>query len=329
MKKKYQALEINYKKNKHNVSIIDRYFRKLKKNEVLVQIKYSSLNYKDALSVTGRTKIIREEILVPGLDFSGIVVESSSKKFTKGEKVLATGSGLGETIDGGFSEYAYVPEDILIKIPKNLSLRSSMQIGTAGFTAAISIGKMLLNKQKIKSGQIIISGASGGVGSLCINILKKIGFKTVAITRNIKQKSYLEKIGANKVITYPKELVKKPLNNILCAGAIDNVGGEILDWIIKSTKDSGNIVSVGMASNYQLNTTVFPLIMRGVNILGVTSTNYPNSERKKIWQKLSTEYKPTKLKIITKNCISLREIESFSKYLIKGKSNGRTIIKIS
>lgn len=329
MKKKYQALEINYKKNKHNVSIIDKYFRKLKKNEVLVQIKYSSLNYKDALSVTGRTKIIREEILVPGLDFSGIVVESSSKKFVKGEKVLATGSGLGETMDGGFSEYAYVPENILIKIPKNLSLRSSMQIGTAGFTAAISIGKMLLNKQKINSGQIIISGASGGVGSLCINILNKIGFKTIAITRNIKQKSYLEKIGANEVITYPKELVKKPLNNIYYAGAIDNVGGEILDWIIKSTKDSGNIVSVGMASNYQLNTTVFPLIMRGVNILGVTSTNYPNSERKKIWQKLSTEYKPTKLKIITKNCINLREIESFSKYLIKGKSNGRTIIKIS
>lgn len=329
MKKKYQALEINYKKNKHSISIIDKYFRKLKKNEVLVQIKYSSLNYKDALSVTGRTKIIREEILVPGLDFSGIVVESSSKKFTKGEKVLATGSGLGETIDGGFSEYSYVPDDILIKIPKNLSLRSSMQIGTAGFTAAISIGKMLLNKQKINSGQIIISGASGGVGSLCINILNKIGFKTIAITRNIKQKSYLEKIGANKVITYPKELVKKPLNNVLCAGAIDNVGGEILDWIIKSTKDSGNIVSVGMASNYQLNTTVFPLIMRGVNILGVTSTNYPNSERKKIWQKLSTEYKPTKLKIITKNCINLKEIESFSKYLIKGKSNGRTIIKIS
>ena len=329
MKKKYQALEINYKKNKHNVSIIDKYFRKLKKNEVLVQIKYSSLNYKDALSVTGRTKIIREEILVPGLDFSGIVVESSSKKFIKGEKVLATGSGLGETMDGGFSEYAYVPENILIKIPKNLSLRSSMQIGTAGFTAAISIGKMLLNKQKINSGQIIISGASGGVGSLCINILNKIGFKTIAITRNIKQKSYLEKIGANEVITYPKELVKKPLNNIYYAGAIDNVGGEILDWIIKSTKDSGNIVSVGMASNYQLNTTVFPLIMRGVNILGVTSTNYPNSERKKIWQKLSTEYKPTKLKTITKNCINLKEIESFSKYLIKGKSNGRTIIKIS
>ena len=329
MKRKYQALEINYKRNKHSVSIIDKYFRKLKKNEVLVQIKYSSLNYKDALSVTGRTKIIREEILVPGLDFSGIVVESSSKKFVKGEKVLATGSGLGETMDGGFSEYAYVPENILIKIPKNLSLRSSMQIGTAGFTAAISIAKMLLNKQKINSGQIIISGASGGVGSLCINILNKIGFKTIAITRNIKQKSYLEKIGANEVITYPKELVKKPLNNIYYAGAIDNVGGEILDWIIKSTKESGNIVSVGMASNYQLNTTVFPLIMRGVNILGVTSTNYPNSERKKIWQKLSTEYKPTKLKIITKNCINLKEIESFSKYLIKGKSNGRTIIKIS
>ena len=329
MKKKYQALEISYKKNKHNVSIIDKYFRKLKKNEVLVQIKYSSLNYKDALSVTGRTKIIREEILVPGLDFSGIVVESSSKKFIKGEKVLATGSGLCEIMDGGFSEYAYVPDNILIKIPKNLSLQNSMQIGTAGFTAAISIEKILLNKQKINSGEIIISGASGGVGSLCLNILNKLGFETIAITRNINQKSYLKKIGATKVITYPKELVKKPLNNMLYAGAIDNIGGEILDWIIKSTKDGGNIVSVGMASSYQLKTTVFPLIMRGVNILGVTSTNYPNNKRKEIWHKLSTKYKPTKLKIINNNCINLSDIENFSKNIIKGKSYGRTIIKIN
>jgi len=328
MKKRYRALVVSYSNNKHKLSFENRHFREVGKNEVLVKIKYSSLNYKDALSVTGKTKIIRRDCMVPGLDFSGVVQDSSSKKFVKGEKVLATGSGLGELIDGGFSEYAYVPEDILVKVPKNLNLLSSMQIGTAGFTAAISIEKMLLNKQKISGGPIIVSGASGGVGSFCINILNKIGFETIAITRKSNQKLYLEEIGAKNVIMYPKKFIKKPLNNMLYAGAIDNIGGKFLDWIIKSIKDNGNIVSVGMTSNSELNTTVFPLIMRGINILGVTSTNYPNKNRKRIWEKLSNQYKPTKLKIINKNCINLNKIEKFSKDLINGKKSGRTIIKM-
>ena len=281
MKKRYRALVVSYSNNKHKLSFENRYFRKVNKNEVLVKIKYSSLNYKDALSVTGKTKIIRRDCMVPGLDFSGVVQDSSSKKFIKGEKVLATGSGLGELIDGGFSEYAYVPEDILVKVPKNLNLLSTMQIGTAGFTAAISIEKMLLNKQKISGGPIIVSGASGGVGSFCINILNNIGFETIAITRKTNKKLYLKEIGAKKYNNVSKKFNKKPLNNIMFAGAIDNIGGEVLDWIIKSTRNNGNIVSVGMASDSELNTTVFPLIMRGVNILGVTSTNYPNKSRKR------------------------------------------------
>ena len=328
MKKRYRALVVSYSNNKHKLSFENRYFREVNKNEVLVKIKYSSLNYKDALSVTGKTKIIRRDCMVPGLDFSGVVQDSSSKKFVKGEKVLATGSGLGELIDGGFSEYAYVPEDILVKVPKSLNLLSSMQIGTAGFTAAISIEKMLLNKQKIDGGPIIVSGASGGVGSFCINILNNIGFETIAITRKTNKKLYLEEIGAKNIIMYPKKFNKKPLNNIMFAGAIDNIGGEVLDWIIKSTRDNGNIVSVGMASDTELNTTVFPLIMRGINILGVTSTNYPNKSRKKVWEKLSNQYKPTKLKIINKYCINLNEIEKFSKGLINGEKSGRTIIKM-
>ncbi len=329
MKKKYRALVVSYNNDKHKLSLENRSFREVNKNEVLVKIKYSSLNYKDALSVTGKAKIIRRNCMIPGLDFSGTVQDSSSKKFIKGENVLATGSGLGELINGGFSEYAYVPDDILVKVPKNLSLLSSMQIGTAGFTAAISIEKMLLNKQKADWGPIIVSGASGGVGSFCINILNNIGFETIAITRKSHQKSYLQKIGAKNIIMYPEEFNKNPLNNILHAGAIDNVGGEVLDWIIKSTKNNGNIVSVGMASNSKLNTTVFPLIMRGINILGVTSTNYPNKNRKKIWEKLSNQYKPTKLKTINKNCINLNDIEKFSKDFINGKISGRTIVKMS
>ena len=327
--KKYRSLTINYKNDKHSVLVCTNNFRDIKKNEVLVKIKYSSLNYKDALSVTGKSKIIRGEKMIPGLDFSGIVVESSSKKFIKGEKVLATGSGLGETINGGFSEYAYVPDNILINIPENLTLLSTMQIGTAGFTAAISIEKMLLNKQKSSSGPIVITGASGGVGSHCINILNNLGFNTIAVTRNKKSASYLKDIGASKVTMYPDKMIKKPLNKQLFAGAIDNVGGEILDWVLKSTKENGNIVSVGMASSHELNTTVFPLIMRGVNILGVSSTNYPNKDRNKVWGNLSKKYKPTKLRKINKNYISLEEVIKFSEDLIYGKNFGRTILKIS
>ena len=323
----FNSLVINYKDNKHNISFRTKIFRELKHKEVLVKIKYSSLNYKDALSVSGKSKIIRGEEMVPGLDFSGTVIDSKSKKFNKGEKVLATGSGLGETIDGGFSEFIYVPDNILLHVPKKLSLLSSMQIGTAGFTAAISIEKMLLNKQSIGSGPIVVTGASGGVGSISINILSNIGFETIAITRNKNYIPYLNKIGATSVII-PKILEKKSLNNKLFAGSIDNVGGELLDWLIKSTKDNGNIVSVGMASSYNLNTTVFPLIMRGINILGVSSTNYPNNKRRFIWEKLSNKYKPSQLSLINKNCINLKEVINYSKKMVSGKVAGRTIIKI-
>ena len=325
--KNYRSLKISYVNNIHNVSLVSNNFREVKQDEVLVKIKYSSLNYKDALSITGSTKIIKGDSLIPGLDFSGVVVESSTKKFSKGDKVLATGAGLGETINGGFSEYVYVPYNILVKIPNKLSLLSAMQIGTAGFTAAIAIDKMLLNKQKINSGPILISGATGGVGSIAINILYNLGFEVIAATRKNNSNSYLKKIGSHKVMFLDNNFNKKFLNHKLFAGSIDNVGGNLLDWIIKSTYDNGNIVSVGMASSYNLNTTIFPLIMRGVNILGVSSTNYPNSKRKFVWGKLSEVYKPTKLNIINKKSIELTDIKKYSKILLSGKNTGKVIIK--
>ena len=325
--KNYRSLKISYVNNIHNVSLVSNSFREVKQDEVLVKIKYSSLNYKDALSITGSTKIIKGDSLIPGLDFSGVVVESSTKKFSKGDKVLATGAGLGETINGGFSEYVYAPYNILVKIPNKLSLLSAMQIGTAGFTAAIAIDKMLLNKQKINSGPILISGATGGVGSIAINILDNLGFEVIAATRKKNSKSYLKKIGSHKVMLLDNDFNKKFLNHKVLAGSIDNVGGNLLDWIIKSTHDNGNIVSVGMASSYNLNTTIFPLIMRGVNILGVSSTNYPNSKRKFVWRKLSEVYKPTKLNIINKKSIELTDIKKYSKILLSGKNTGKVIIK--
>ena len=327
--KNYKAILVSHIKNKHKIDFVSKSFRNLNNKEILVRIKYSCINYKDALSITGKTKIIRELSLTPGLDFSGIVIESNSKKFAKGDKVLATGSGLGESIDGGFSEYVYVPDKILVKLPDNLSLLSSMQIGTAGFTSAIAIEKILLNKQSPSDGPIVVSGATGGVGSLSINIFNKIGYKTIAITRKRSAATYLKEIGASEVLNFDASFSNKVLNSKIFAGAIDNVGGSILDWIIKSTFDNGNIVSVGMAQSEKLETTVIPFIIRGINLLGVTSTNYPNEKRNYIWKKISKIYKPTKLNKINNTVIELKDVLKFSKKIISGKSIGRTIIKIN
>ena len=326
--KNYKALKVTYLGNKQKIYLEKNKFRELKKGEVLVKVKYSGINYKDAISVTGAKKIISGDSLIPGLDFSGIVFESNSSNFSKGQKVLATGSGLGEKIDGGFTEYAYVSHKILVHIPGNLTLLSAMQIGTAGFTAAIAIDKMILNKQKISSGPIIITGATGGVGSIAINILNNIGFETVALTRKIDSKKYLKEIGAKEITKFKPDINKKILNKRIFAGSIDNVGGEILNWVIKSTKNNGNVVSVGMASDSKLNTTVFPMIMRGVNILGVSSTNYSGS-RNIIWKKLASNYKPSSLNKINTQCIKLEDILKFSKKIISGKNIGRIVIKIS
>ncbi len=326
--KNYNCLLVSYNEKVHNVDLITRNFKEVKKNHVLVKVKYSGLNYKDALSITGKSKIIRKPSLTPGLDLSGVVQISNSKKFIKGDKVLATGAGLGEIINGGLSEYVYVPADILTKIPTNLNLLSAMQIGTAGFTAAIAIEKMLLNKQNAKQGPIIISGATGGVGSISINILKNMGYKTIAVTRKTSSKNYLKSIGADEIIKYNSNFNEKILNKEMFAGGIDNVGGEVLDWIIKSTSQNGNIVTIGMAMDSKLNTSVIPFILRGVNLLGVSSTNYPNDKRIYIWKKLSKIYKPTKLNIISSNIIELKNAIKFSKKIVSGKNIGRIIVKM-
>ena len=326
--KSFKSLKVSYIKNKHSFFLENNNFRQLKNGEVLVKVKYSGINYKDAISVTGKNRIIKCESLIPGLDFSGTVIESNSKNFSKGQKVLATGSGLGEAIDGGFTEYAYVSNKILIHIPNNLTPLSAMQIGTAGFTAAIAIDKMILNKQKVNYGPILVTGATGSVGSISINILNNIGFETIALTRKINSLQYLEDIGAKKIIKFNSSMNKKILNNKFFAGAIDNIGGEVLDWIIKSTKNDGNIVSVGMASDSKLNTTVFPMIMRSVNILGVSSTNY-SSNRKTVWKKLSSNYKPKNLNKINTQCIELKDVLKFSKKIIAGKNIGKVVVKIS
>ena len=323
----YKSLSVSFTGGKHSFDLCKKNFRELKKNEVLVKVKYSSLNYKDALSITGESRIIRKEKLIPGLDLSGTVLKSNSKNFKKGEKVLASGSGLGELIDGGFTEYSYVPDDILIKIPENLNLIDTMRLGTAGFTAAIAVEKMILNKQNITSGPILVTGATGGVGSISLSILNKLGYETIALTRKKSSKNYLKSIGANQILRFDKINNNKILESKIFGGAIDNIGGEVLDWIIKSTKDNGNIVSIGMASDSKLETTVFPFIMRGVNILGVSSTNY-RGNRKKIWETLSKKYKPKNLNIINKKLIGLDDVFKNSKNLISGKNTGRIVIKM-
>lgn len=326
--KLYKSLNISYFNNKHKVSIIQSLFRELLNKEILVKIKYSCLNYKDALSVTGAAKIILTSNLTAGLDFSGTVIESNSKKFSKGDKVLATGSGLGENINGGFSEYIYINEDCLVHVPEKLNLLSAMQIGTAGFTAAIAIEKILLNKQKVDNGPILVTGATGGVGSLAIDMMNNLGFYVIAYTRKKNMNVYLKSIGAKDIINKEPEINKKKLNSKIFAGGIDNVGGNILSWLIKSTKDNGNIVSIGMALSSELNTNVFPFIIRSVNILGVSSTNYPKQRRNMIWNKIANIYKPKHLQKIAAKTIYLNDVVKFSKKMIKGNTTGKIVIKM-
>ena len=325
----YKSLQVSLIGGIHKLESVEKSVRSLAKDEILIKVKYSSLNYKDALSVTGKAKIIREDILTPGLDLCGEVYETNSKKFNVGDKVLATGFGLGETLNGSFSEYVYLPSSMTVKLPKELSLIDSMKLGTAGFTVALAVEKLKQNNQNKISGPFAITGSTGGVGSFAINILSQLGYEIHAITRKHSSEEYLRKIGATKVIILNKiKLEKNILSKIEFSGAIDNTGGKILPWLIKKVNYGGNIVSIGMSAGSEIATSNLPFLIRGINLLGVTSTNYPIQKRLSIWKKLSTIYYPKKINTIHTKTITMNEILKYSNKMINGNLMGRIIIKI-
>jgi len=301
----------------------------LNPGEVLIKVHYSCINFKDALAVTGQGKIMRNYPLNAGIDVAGEVVESSHANFKEGDRVIANGCGLGESHDGGLSEYARLPADWVINLPKGLSMKEAMTIGTAGFTAVLALHKMEMNGQSPEMGPIVVTGASGGVGSFAVDVLAKIGYDVIAVSGREEYHQLLKNMGAMKVLK-PSELALGDalLDNIRFGGAIDNVGGKLLSQLIASTELWGNVASIGLAASHKLDSSVFPFILRGVNLLGISSSNCPMTLRKTIWNKLGAELKPAHLKDILIEEISLKKVFEVSESMLLRKRRGRTIVKI-
>ena len=314
------------KENKPIIKEVD--LGSLKPNYVRVQSYYSSLNYKDALGITGKGKIFRSFPIVPGIDASGAVIDSNFESIKEGDKVLVTGCGLGENFSGGYSQYVDIPGEYVIPIPKNLCRQKAMILGTAGFTAGLAIHRLEENGLNINSGPVLVTGASGGVGAIAINILSKLGYEVWAVTGRSQHEGFLKTLGASKVMSVNDlQLDTKPLGKAMFGATIDNVGGELLSQLLPHINLWGSVASIGLAGGHKIKTTVMPFILRGVSLIGISSTNCPMPLRKLIWEKLAGTYMPNNLEEIRVNKIKLEDVFEYSEKLINRQLYGRTIIK--
>jgi len=301
----------------------------LTEGNVIIRVGWSGINYKDALAATGQGRILRRQPLNGGIDVAGTVVESTSDDFRPGDAVLANGSGLSEVRDGGFSEYLRLPEDIVVRLPAGLSPREAMGLGTAGFTAAMCLYRMEANGQCPDMGPIVVTGASGGVGTIAIDLLTAAGYEVHAITGKVEMFDWLEHLGARQCISrHDLHWGMKPLEKASWAGCIDNVGGDMLAGISRVVDLWGNIACCGMAGGQGLHTTVFPLILRGVSLLGISSANCPIELRRKLWDRLANEWKPPHLDEIVRDEVGLGEMAPVFDRMLAGDSLGRTVVKV-
>lgn len=297
--------------------------------DVLIKVIYSSVNYKDALAATGKSKIIRKFPLIAGIDAAGYIVSSKNSMFRSGDAVVVTGYEFGTNHDGGYAEYARVPSEWVVPLPDGISLRQAMSLGTAGLTVALCVHRLEQNLQRPDAGPFIVTGATGGVGSLAIDILSKLGYQIVAVTRKRNQQAKLLALGANSVLHMSDiQFTTTPLAKGQWSGAIDTVGGDLLSWLLSTTMPWGNIVSVGLAGANHLHTTVMPFILRGINLLGVTSAGCPTDLRHQLWQRLATDLAPTRMDSIIK-IADMNDLPQLFTALLAGTASGRTIIKIA
>lgn len=301
----------------------------LSDGDVVIRAAYSDVNYKDALAATGKGKILRKYPLVGGIDVSGVVEQSSNNRFQPGDKVTACGCDLSETRDGGYAEYVRVPADCAVKLPASLSLFDAMAIGTAGFTAALALNRMEQNGQTPDHGPIIVTGATGGVGSVAIDILSGCGYEVTALTGKAESEDYLRSLGASSVLLRQDvDFGKRPLEKAEWGGAIDNLGGDVLTWLTRTTKPFGNIAAIGLAASWELNTTVMPFILRAVSLLGINSGMCAASMREQAWQRLGSDLKPRHLDKIVTRTIEFDDLPSVFDDFIDGKNIGRTVVTI-
>ena len=332
MSENFKALVLNQDGENftREIKSVDKSF--LKHGDVTVRVHYSGLNYKDALILKNGARLVKEFPHIPGIDFSGVVEESKHEKFKQGDEIILTGWRVGEIYFGGYSQYAKVNGDFLVKKPKELSLKQSMIMGTAGFTAlqcsftAKTTREELLLGKKVE--EVIVSGASGGVGSMAVMILNKLGCNVTAVTGKESNKDYLKSIGAKNIIN-TSELTKdaRPLDKGLWDGAVDTVGGKVLENILATTKDSGIVAACGNAADIKLNTTVMPFIIRGVKLWGINSVNASIQRRQFLWNEAS---KLIDFELLGKSIkeISLEELIDVYPKMLKGETSGRYIINL-
>ncbi len=298
--------------------------------DVVIRGAYSSINYKDALAATGAGRILRRFPLVGGVDIAGTVVSSSDPRVAAGDEVIVNGCGLSETHDGGFAEYARVRGEWTTPMPAGLDARMAMGLGTAGFTAALAIHRMEQNGQSPEQGPIAVTGATGGVGSMAIDMLSRRGYSVTALTSKTTADEYLHSLGASEIL-YLKELElgERPLEQACWGGAIDNLGGAILAWLTRTTKSYGNIASIGLAAGVDLSTTVMPFILRGVSLLGINSVEAPRDLRITVWNRIAGDLAPAHLDQSVNREITLADLPQCFPDYIDGNVIGRTIVRLS
>ncbi|GAB4170413.1 MAG: oxidoreductase [Wenzhouxiangellaceae bacterium] len=326
----FRALRIFDDEQGYRAELVEQSLDQQSDGDTVIRVAWSSVNYKDALAGTGKGKILRRFPLNGGIDASGVVVSSENEAFRPGDRVLITGCGLSEVRDGGYSEYLRVPSEWLVPLPEGLSLREAMVLGTAGFTAALCLWRMENNGQRPDMGPIVVTGATGGVGSIAIDLLTRAGYEAQAISGKVELFGWLRDLGATQCVSrHDLHFGEKPLESARWAGAIDNVGGDMLAGLTRTIKPWGSIASCGLAGGIGLNTTVMPFIIRGVSLLGINSAGCPYPIRKQLWQRLADQWRPPHLDRICQGEVTLDGLQAVFARMLEGGSVGRTLVRLS
>ena len=324
----FPAFRIHGGDSGHRSGIEEVALGDLAPGEVVVRAAYSSVNFKDALAGTGKGRILRRFPLVGGIDVAGHVVASSDPDFREGDEVLVTGSGLGETRDGGYAAYARLESQWVIPLPAGLSLRESMILGTAGFTAALALLRMAENRQHPGLGPLAVTGATGGVGSLAVDIFSSAGYEVHAVSGKAEQAGYLRGIGATEVLPREALATTRPMESARFGGGLDNVGGPMLASLLAQTAPYGNVASAGLAASHDLAATVMPFIIRGVSLLGVASAGTARDIRDEVWRRLASDWKPRHLERIRTREVGLDGLPAVFDAMLAGGSLGRTLVRL-
>jgi len=325
---RFAAFRIHDDADGYRAGVEDVAIGDLSSGEIVVRTAYSSVNYKDALAGTGKGKILRRFPLVGGIDVAGHVVASDDAAFREGDAVLVTGCGLSETRDGGYSQYARLESKWAIPLPDGLSLREAMILGTAGFTAGLALHRMLDNRQTPELGPLCVTGATGGVGSLAVDILSRAGFEVHAVSGKPEHADYLRSLGATQVLPRDALSTSRPMETARFGGGLDNVGGPMLSSLLAQTAGDGNVASAGLAASPVLDATVMPFIIRGVSLLGVASAGTARDIREAVWERLANDWKPAHLDRICTDEVGLQGLPDVFARMLGGRSLGRTLVRL-